>query len=289
MDPKIRSMSDADYFALDAVDQTALKHYLVSPLDYATYVTGDRAPSPQFEFGKAAHSLVLGSGPVVLVKPNLRTKAGKTDYQALQEEHEGEDIVWLSDAQVKAVQAMESRASGYFTRLGGRPEMAMISQDPKTGILLKGKADWLPDEPDSDGVYRIRDYKTTSGSPEEFPRTCWTFGYEIQAAFYMRLYRLVKDEYAGDLGFEFVVQQKEPPYDWSVWRFDEHSPEVELAGQRIDHALQGIQWFNEHSHDPLRDMLTFGLSKVPRQVEFPDWKLIQLEEEVESWAPMRTV
>ena len=76
----VEQMTDDDYFAFDAVDQTALKKYLVSPLAYSQYLTGEHSSSPQFEFGKAAHSLILGSGPEVLVKPNLRTKEGKARY-----------------------------------------------------------------------------------------------------------------------------------------------------------------------------------------------------------------
>lgn len=92
----VEQMADDDYFAFDAVDQTALKKYLVSPLAYSQYLTGEHSSSPQFEFGKAAHSLILGSGPEVLVKPNLRTKEGKARYAETLKLHEGEDIVWLS-------------------------------------------------------------------------------------------------------------------------------------------------------------------------------------------------
>ena len=48
----VEQMADDDYFAFDAVDQTALKKYLVSPLAYSQYLTGEHSSSPQFEFGR---------------------------------------------------------------------------------------------------------------------------------------------------------------------------------------------------------------------------------------------
>lgn len=280
----VEQMTDDDYFALDAVDQTSLKKMLVSPLAYSDYLTGEHGYSSALEFGKAAHSMVLGSGPQVVAKPNLRTKEGKALRDRLVEQYGADDIVWLSADDVEKVQAMRDMVGDFFTKLDGQPEVAMIAADPDTGLLIKGKADWLPSTPDPDGVLRIRDYKTTVKSPDEFERSCWQYGYHIQAAFYMRLYRLTMPEYKGPLGFEFVVQEKNPPFDWRVWRFDEHSPIItELAEPKICKALKQIKSFRDLYPDPLEAKRGYGLSKVPQEIAFPDWRLVQEEEEIESW------
>lgn len=280
----VEQMTDDDYFALDAVDQTSLKKMLVSPLAYSDYLTGEHGYSSALEFGKAAHSMVLGSGPQVVAKPNLRTKEGKALRDRLVEQYGADDIVWLSADDVEKVEAMRDMVGDFFTKLDGQPEVAMIAADPDTGLLIKGKADWLPSTPDPDGVLRIRDYKTTVKSPDEFERSCWQYGYHIQAAFYMRLYRLTMPEYKGPLGFEFVVQEKNPPFDWRVWRFDEHSPIItELAEPKICKALKQIKSFRDLYPDPLEAMRGYGLSKVPQEIAFPDWRLVQEEEEIESW------
>lgn len=280
----VEQMTDDDYFALDAVDQTSLKKMLVSPLAYSDYLTGEHGYSSALEFGKAAHSMVLGSGPQVVAKPNLRTKEGKALRDRLVEQYGADDIVWLSADDVEKVQAMRDMVGDFFTKLDGQPEVAMIAADPDTGLLIKGKADWLPSTPDPDGVLRIRDYKTTVKSPDEFERSCWQYGYHIQAAFYMRLYRLTMPEYKGPLGFEFVVQEKNPPFDWRVWRFDEHSPIItELAEPKICKALKQIKSFRDLYPDPLEAMRGYGMSKVPQEIAFPDWRLVQEEEEIESW------
>ena len=142
----------------------------------------------------------------------------------------------------------------------------------------------MPSTPDPDGVLRIRDYKTTVKSPDEFERSCWQYGYHIQAAFYMRLYRLTMPEYKGLLGFEFIVQEKNPPFDWMRYEIQEDSPIItELAEPKINHALQGIKWFRDNTEDPLEAMRAYGLPKYPQDVVFPDWKLLEEEEEIESW------
>ncbi len=280
----VKQMPDDEYFALDAIDQTSLKKFLISPLVYSAYLTGEHGYSSAVEFGKAAHSMVLGSGPQVVAKPNLRTKEGKALRARLVEQYGADDIVWLSADDVEKVEAMRDMVGDYFQKLDGQPEVAMIAVDPKTGLDIKGKADWLPSTPDPDGVLRIRDYKTTAKSPREFERSCWQYGYHIQAAFYMRLYRLTMPEYKGPLGFEFVVQEKNSPFDWMVWRFDERSPIItELAAPKIDKALKGIKSFRDLSADPLEKMRGYGLSKIPQEISFPDWRLVEEEEEIDSW------
>lgn len=280
MEPVITDMSDAEYFADPAIDQTGLKRFRVSPKAYAAYLTGEVASFPALEFGTAAHSLVLGSGPTVLVKPNLRTKAGKTEFEELQAKHEGEDIVWVSQADFDTVHAMEEEVSSYFLGIPGRPEIALFADDPKTGLRLKGKIDWLPDSPDEDGVMWLRDYKTTGKSPTEFPVSSRMFRYDIQALFYMRLYRWCTD-YAGPLGFEFVVQEKQPPYDWQTYRFRWDDPMLDsITGPEIDKALAGIQAFTAQSDEPLELMRSYGLSKVPQDIVYPDWWLLAEEERI---------
>lgn len=276
--PSIVKMSDPEYFGLPYMDQTQLKQFMTSPRAYADYQRRAH-DSGAFDFGKAAHSLVLGSGPDVAVKPNLRTKAGKEQAKVLEENAGADGIIFLPEAQYEAVQAMVEHKP---TLPDGEPEMALIAQDPASGVILKGKADWLPSERDDDGVYRIRDYKTSSGDLTDFSYACWKYGYHIQAAFYMRLYRLCTGTQLP-LGFSFLVQEKTAPYDWVEWRLDENQPEIkEIANPIIDNALKNFAWWVEQGLN-LDDMLKWGLDKTPRQVQFKDWQLLDAEEEMSSW------
>ena len=282
METGIYAMSDRDYFADPAVDQSALKKYLESPKAYAAYRTEDYESSNALEFGKAAHSIALGSGPIVLTRPDTRTKAGKLAYQTALAEHDGEDIVWVSAPDLERLHRMEEEISPVFASLKGEPEQALFAT--MNDVACKGKIDWLPLEPDEDGVLRLVDYKTTGDRLADFPMSAARYGYHIQAAFYMRLYRYTHPRYHAPLGFTFIVQQKTPPYDWAQFTFDEDSPEItEIANPTIDHALRGIAWFQTNHADPLAAMRDWGVNKTPRKLRFPDWKLLELEEEISSW------
>ena len=274
---EIREMADREYFADPALDQSALKRFMVSPLSYVDYLDhGLDVSGDALDFGKAAHALVLGTGAEVVDRPNLRTKAGK----ALMEELRASDAVVVSSGDRERLRKMGAVSAPYFRSLSGRPEMVVVADDPGSGLRLKGKFDWLPDGPDEDGVLRIRDYKTTSADPREFPGEAARFGYHIQAAFYMMLYRLTG--FQGLLGFEFVVQEKKRPYDYMVWRMDEDGPEAVLAGERIAQALDELAGFRRDSPDDWkRRMGEYGLDKTPRTVGFPGWRIDREYEEME--------
>ena len=266
-DPQITDMPDSEYFAADAIDQTMLKKFMVSPRDYAYHrlnLTADDLSA--FAVGKAAHSLTLGSGPTPTLKPNLRTKTGKAEYEAMQAD--GEDRVYLTAADHQLVTAMCANRPDYFTLHPGTPEQAMFAT--LDGVPCKGKADWLPDQPDDDGVCRIIDYKTVRGNPADFERDAYSHGYDIQAAFYMRLYAEITGH--DHIGFTFVVQSKQPPYDWQVWRFDNDQPEILTADRLITRALERLAWGRGK---PVKQMLDWGLDHTPQQITYTPWQLEQ--------------
>ncbi|MCI1984101.1 MAG: PD-(D/E)XK nuclease-like domain-containing protein [Bifidobacteriaceae bacterium] len=280
----IKVMSDKEYFASPALDQSALKRFMVSPLAYRSYmIDGLDVSRSALDFGSALHSMVLGRGPDVVLKPNMRTKEGKAAAARLEES----GAVMLSFSDMEKADDMAPLCRDYIRSIPGQPEMALFATDPATGIRLKGKADWLPSRVDGDGVYRIRDYKTTAGSAREFPRTAVNFGYHIQAAFYLRLARL--SGITSELGFEFVVQEKARPYDWAVWRFAEDSPEIHIASDLISGALDDLAFLVAvHGSDWWRDGAD-GYDKSPHEIEFPKWALDREEakiwtSEVDPWA-----
>ena len=81
---EIKEMADRKYFADPALDQSALKRFMVSPLSYVDYLDhGLDVSGDALDFGKAAHALVLGTGSAVVDRPNLRTKEGKARMEEL--------------------------------------------------------------------------------------------------------------------------------------------------------------------------------------------------------------
>lgn len=226
-----REMDDESYFAHPAIDQSQLKRWMKSPRAFALSRANQADPSPSMRFGTAMHSLVLGKGP--RVEENKRGE-GKE-----------EGAVYLSSSEYLKCKAM----SGFFPEKlfkDGMSEAVMIGKDPATGLFLKGKADFLPYSLDSDGVYRIRDYKTTSKECQAFSKSIFdpSLRYDIQAVFYMKLFRLTTD-YEGPLGFQFVVQEKSEPYSVGLWDVDEESGWVKKSRAVMDLALHSLAAFKK--------------------------------------------
>ena len=191
----IKTMSDKDYFADPAIDQSGLKQWMISP---AKYVASLEQPndSPALRLGSLIHANVLGTDfESYALKPNLRTKDGKAKAAELIEQ--GKTLVSEDDLDI--AESMAEVSWPLFDHAKGKAEQAIFEE--YKGLHLKGKYDWLPSEPDSDGVLRIVDYKTTTDATE-FPYHAWKYGYHIQAAYYMMLYRL--EGYEGFLGFRLL-------------------------------------------------------------------------------------
>lgn len=228
------TISDEEYFASEAIDQSMLKQWLRSPAALGLYLRDQEsgAMSPVLEFGTAMHALTLGKGlPVVEKKPRAKTD----------EQH-----TWLTPSAYAMAMDMQQLggAKQYFENLGGTAETVMMAVDPATGLRLKAKADWLPATVDADGVYRIRDYKTTmkalDGSDAANRVIYGDLRYDIQAAFYMMVYRLASG-WTGPLGFEFVIQSKTAPYTTVRARIDEDAAANQETLQTIREGLAALE------------------------------------------------
>jgi hypothetical protein len=179
-------------------------------------------PRPHFDIGHAAHRLVLGDGPdiVVIDAEDWRTKAAKA---ARDEAHAAGQVPLLTEAHDQ-VQAMAAAirahpvASRLFTPGRGRPEQALIWRDDATGVMRRALLDWLPDVPG--GRLIVPDYKTArSGDPDELSRAAHNYSYHQQAAWYLdgvRALGLGND----DAAFVFVCQEKDPPYLVTIVELD---------------------------------------------------------------------
>lgn len=168
-----------------------------------------------FDFGKAAHQLVLGAGaPIVRVDAeSWRTKAAREARDAAYEA--GEIPLLAADHdQVLAMAAALAEhpiARALFNPGRGRPEQTLVWQDDRTGVWCRARLDWLPDT-DRSGRVIIADYKTChSADPDALSRSVAQFGYHQQAAWYlagMRALGLAGD----DAAFVFLCQEKQAPW-----------------------------------------------------------------------------
>lgn len=190
-----------------------------------------RPDTRAFDFGHAAHRMVLGAGnPITPVDADdWRTKAAKEQRDEIRA-NGGVPILRGEYEQVQGMAAAIRRhpiAAALLTPERGEPERSAFWTDPETGIWRRARFDFLP-HPD-DGRMIITDYKTApTANPDEFQRSVANFGYHQQAAWYC--------DAAVDLGltdhaeFVFVVQQKTAPYLVTVVQLD-------IAAMHIGRAL----------------------------------------------------
>lgn len=214
-------LSDVAYHA-DPVEggslsRTGAAKLLSCPAAFKWWRDNPSGTTASFELGKAAHHYVLGTGaPLVSVDaPDWRTKAA----QQARDEARSVGAVALLERDYELVAemaaAMEQHEGVQQLRArGGQPEATLIARDPRTGVVLRCRVDWLP-EPDEYGDVTIWDYKTArSADPREFARSAAEYDYALQAVWYSGLVRLTG--HARRVHFRFVVQEKTPPYLISV-------------------------------------------------------------------------
>lgn len=174
--------------------------------------------SDAFDLGSAAHKLVLGVGdPLHVVEADdWRSKAARDERDAAREA--GAIPLLAKDHAV--VVAMADRLSSHTTAMRllstGEPEVSAYAPDEETGVMRRGRVDWLHPS-------MLVDYKTTAGSVHPTALagkygTVRKWGYDQQAAWYLDLLR-DNDHPAED--FAFIFQSKAAPYPVTVAVVDE--------------------------------------------------------------------
>lgn len=178
-------------------------------------------PKAEYDFGHAAHKLVLGAGPdaVVIDAADWRTKAAKEQraeaYAAGKVPLLAAD--WVQVTAMADALAEHPVAKVLFDSRYGKPEQSLFWRDDEAGIWRRARLDWLPEGRGKRLI--IPDYKTTNcAAREALERSIANFGYHQQAAWYLEgVTALGLDD---DPAFLFVAQEKTPPYLVNVVELD---------------------------------------------------------------------
>jgi len=194
-----------------------------------------------FDFGSAAHAHLLGTGRDVVAvdAPDWRT----ADARAERDRIRAEDRVPVLEQDWRRIEDMADAVSNHplasSLLSGGQPEVSAYAIDPHTGILRRGRFDYL-------GPDAIVDYKTTtSAEPSQFAKSCANYGYDMQAAWYLDLCTLLGEDRAA---FAFVAQEKTEPYLVEVYALDDAAEE--RGRRRNRRALETFQRCLEADHWP---------------------------------------
>ncbi|MFI7890953.1 PD-(D/E)XK nuclease-like domain-containing protein [Streptomyces sp. CACIS-1.16CA] len=210
-------LSNTDYHA----DKTSLSssgaRKLLAPSTPAHFRYEQDNPQPAtktFDYGNAAHKLVLGNGPelAVIDHDTWNTKAAKAEVAEARErsaiplkQHEMDMVTGMA-----AAIRQHPLAAALLDPAYGAPEQSGFWIDGPTGIRRRVRFDWLPSI--QEGRLIIPDYKTAAdASDDAMQRDIAKYGYNMQADWY--------EEAARELGLGgqdaellLIVQEKKAPY-----------------------------------------------------------------------------
>ena len=212
----IRRMTEEEYRAYPAVNKSTLWEMRKSPAHYKYALEHPTADTPALKLGRAIHMAILQPDEFekhYVVAPNIdrRTKAGKEPYDlfmaglgdrelidsdTFNELTEMYAAVW-NDPNAKALLA------------GCEHETPLFWTDESTGIECKCRLDAHDTKRNI-----IIDLKScTDASTNTFMREALKFGYDVQAAHYLRGY---KENFGDSASWYFVAIEKKPPYAVNV-------------------------------------------------------------------------
>lgn len=250
----------------------------------------DNPPEPKdyFDFGSAAHRLVLGAGDEIAeIQADNWKSSTKRDEAA---EHRAAGRIPLLSKDVATVHEMAAAirrhpiASALFAPGAGEPEQALIWQERAAwfedvdgepvgrsgAVTCRALVDWLPN-PQPGRRLLLPDYKTcASASPDDVAKSIARYGYHVQGAWYLAGLRALglADESAK---FLLVMQEKTAPYLVTVVEPDRDA--MRLGAMRMREAINTYAECAATGRWP-------GYSDDVVIAELPPWETRELNGEV---------
>lgn len=223
-------ISDAVYHADNAsLSSTGARRILQCPARFKWERDNPPEPSKALDFGKLAHTIVLGEGGAITVvdADNWMTKAAKEARDAARTEGALPVLRAEYDAALAMRDAVMAHPVARDIFAEGQAELSGWWRDEPTDILLRFRPDWMTAT--TSGRVLCVDYKTTvSADPDDFASSVAKFGYHCQSAWYLAG---LAANGIDDAAFLFVAQDKQPPYPVSV--IELHADAV-LLGARLN-------------------------------------------------------
>ncbi|MEU5976304.1 PD-(D/E)XK nuclease-like domain-containing protein [Streptomyces sp. NPDC047315] len=207
----------ADPIPGGSLSSTGARRLLDCPAKFRYLLDHPEPYKPALEFGTAAHTVLLGDGPELVVVDGDRWDTNEIKAKVREIRAAG-NIPLKKAAKQKiddmaAALAAEPEAAELFAPGSGAAEQSLFWPDPQYGVWRRARLDWLrPDQ--------IVDYKTVrSARPADLAKAFWEHGYYQQQEWYR--------DGAAELGLldrdvpmTFVCQEKEPPYVVTVVELD---------------------------------------------------------------------
>ena len=206
-------ITDRDsYRKLNALNQSAAKHLLVSPAHYQAYINTPHEETKALRFGTFVHAAVLEPhtlNDLYATAPEVdrRTKEGKETWAAFATANVGKTIL---DAEESAIGHLVASSARFALQRHGvefdHTELMLSTE--YNGVLLKAAIDGVA------GDY-LWDIKTTDdASTAGMLKAIRNYRYNLQAYWYRLVYELATGR--RPLGFRFLFVEKEPPFATAV-------------------------------------------------------------------------
>ena len=230
-------------------------------------------PTPQMEFGKAFHlymEMEVMDNEMFLIDEDSKTKATKA-FKKLREEAEDTGQIALLRAEFTQIEnmckAIENHKIGKylydnFTHCEHKVEWDLTLID---GEIVKCKS-LIDSILFKENKAVIVDWKTCSNAhPGALPTQMYTYGYHIQAAFYIDAIRSTKNT---PVDFYFVFVEKEAPFGVSVVKCssDENDWFLKIGRQQYLKAAQ--LWYDCHKNKKWP-----GYGYGPIKATLPGWAI----------------
>ena len=227
-----------------------------------------------FDFGTAAHTLILGTGAdlVVIDAENWKKKAA----QDARDEAYAAGLTPLLRHEMDVVEAMAAALKAHPIAVAlladGTPEQSIFWQTGQT--WRRARIDWTPANTRRPILV---DYKTTiSAERRAFERSVASYGYHQQADWYLDGWQAVTGE---DAAFVFIAQEKEAPYLVNCFELDPTALDIGRARNAAALAL-----YEQCSATGIWP----GYSDTVEQIGLPRWAVIEhenttIEDQGASW------
>lgn len=177
-------------------------------------------PKEAFDFGRAAHVLLLGEAGFrnqFSVRPNKWSDWRTNDSKAWRDGERSAGRTVLTSDQIGTIQGMAASLAAHpLARelLRGHVEQSLIFRDKATGVFLKSRPDVL-----STADHMVVDLKTTAdASPEAVQRAVQNYAYDMQGALVGMAMRAVLE--VEMTAFALVFLEKSAPYAVNVVEVD---------------------------------------------------------------------
>jgi hypothetical protein len=236
-----KGMSNAEYHAVPALNNSGIKQLLISPAHYKAQKEGQPTDlfdktQAKFTFGSAFHASILEPEVYekeVAIIPEEKTGKNAESWKMFKDKCRKEKLMPITGNEKETIIKMTEsinrhKLASKIIRSSAEKELSIFWNDPEYGFLCKIRVDFFSP------IYRlIGDLKSTVDASEDgFRKSFYHFGYNIQAPWYFDAFKLYGDKSVVEIAF--VAVEKTAPYGVNVFTISEDT--MQKGRDKIDYA-----------------------------------------------------